>query len=76
MGALEFEPPEPKGANTTTMIEVNDLVDIANDILAGRKHFSANLSADEEKALLDILKIGIFRWGQGKSSNCLESEYQ
>ncbi len=58
MGALEFEPPEPKGANTATMIEVNDLVDIANDILAGRKHFSANLSADEEKALLDILKIG------------------
>lgn len=58
MGALEFEPPEPKGSNSATKIEVNDLVQIANDILAGRKNFSTNLSADEEKALLAILKIG------------------
>ena len=58
MGALEFEPPEPKGANAATKVEVDDLVEIANDILAGRKNFSTNLSADEEKALLDILKIG------------------
>ena len=58
MGALEFEPPEPKVANSATKIEVNDLVDVANDILSGRKNFTANLSADEEKALLDILKIG------------------
>jgi serine/threonine-protein kinase HipA len=58
MGALEFEPPEPKKNNTSTKIEVNALVEIANDILAGRKNFSTNLSADEEKALLDMLKIG------------------
>ncbi|MCX6235745.1 MAG: type II toxin-antitoxin system HipA family toxin [Bacteroidetes bacterium] len=58
MGALEFEPPEPKGTNTATKIEINDLVQIANDILTGRKSFSTNLSADEEKALLAILKIG------------------
>ncbi|MBI4649172.1 MAG: type II toxin-antitoxin system HipA family toxin [Bacteroidia bacterium] len=58
MGALEFEPPEPKGNNTSTKIEINDLVQIANDILTGRKNFSASLSENEEKALLDILKIG------------------
>jgi serine/threonine-protein kinase HipA len=58
MGALEFEPPEPKGANTATKIEVSDLVKVANDILRGRKNFLTNLSANEEKALLDILKIG------------------
>lgn len=58
MGALEFEPPEPKGSNTATKLEINDLVLLANEILTGRKDFSTNLSADESKALLDILKIG------------------
>lgn len=58
MGALEFEPPEPKGANTSTKIEIADLVQVANDILIGRKDISTNLSLDEEKALIDILKIG------------------
>ncbi|MDX9694161.1 MAG: type II toxin-antitoxin system HipA family toxin [Bacteroidales bacterium] len=58
MGALEFEPPEPKGANSSTKVEINTLVQIANEILSGRKDFSTNLSVNEEKALLDILKIG------------------
>ena len=58
MGALEFEPPFPKDTNRATKIEVSDLVKIANDILTGRKDFTANLSEDEEKAMVDILKIG------------------
>ena len=58
MGALEFEPPEPKGADDATIIEINDLVQVANDILTGRQNFSAELSDHEEKALIDLLKIG------------------
>ncbi|MEA1897219.1 MAG: type II toxin-antitoxin system HipA family toxin [Bacteroidota bacterium] len=58
MGALEFEPPIPKDTNRATKIEVSDLVKIANDILTGRMDFSTNLTANEEKAMLDILKIG------------------
>ncbi|MCX6272718.1 MAG: type II toxin-antitoxin system HipA family toxin [Bacteroidetes bacterium] len=58
MGALEFEPPDPKGVGSATKIEIADIVQVANDILSGRKDFSANLSVDEEKALLAILKIG------------------
>lgn len=58
MGALEFEPAVPKGSDTSTKIEINDLVKIANDILTGRKKFLTNLSENEEKAMLDILKIG------------------
>ena len=58
MGALEFEPPEPKTTSSATKIEVGDLVKVANDILTGRKNFSTSLSVNEEKALLDILKIG------------------
>lgn len=58
MGALEFEPVEPKGKNTSTKLEVDSLVEIAEGILSGRKDFHTNLSIDDEKGLLDILKIG------------------
>ena len=58
MGALEFEPAEPSVSDKPTNVEINDLVQIANDILLGRQDFSAQLPADEEKARLDILKIG------------------
>ena len=58
MGALEFEPVEPKATNTATKIEIDSLVEIAQDILLNRKDFAANLSGEEEKAMLDILKIG------------------
>jgi serine/threonine-protein kinase HipA len=58
IGALEFEPTVPKEPDTSTKIEINNLVQIANDILTGRQDFKTDLSADEEKALIDILKIG------------------
>ena len=58
MGALEFEPVTQKTPNTSSKIEINSLVEIAEKILAGRKDFSATLEPNEEKALLDILKIG------------------
>jgi len=58
MGALEFEPAVPKVPDSSTKIEIAGLVQIANDILTGRQNFRADLSSHEEKALLDILKIG------------------
>jgi len=58
MGALEFEPTIPQSSNLSTKIEINSLVQIADEILLGRKDFSTKLKANEEKALLDILKIG------------------
>jgi serine/threonine-protein kinase HipA len=58
MGALEFEPVVPKGKNTSTKLEVDNLVEISEAILSGRKNFHTDLSEDEEKGLLDILKIG------------------
>jgi serine/threonine-protein kinase HipA len=57
MGALEFEPNDPVISDRSVKIEISDLVKIANDILTGRQDFSTNLSDNEEKALLDILKI-------------------
>jgi serine/threonine-protein kinase HipA len=58
MGALEFEPTEPREANTSSKLELDSLIHIAQEILAGRQDFNADFTANEEKALLDILKIG------------------
>ena len=58
MGALEFEPVEPKVKSTETKIELDTLVYIAQEILSGRQKFSTNINSDEDKALIDILKIG------------------
>ncbi|RZM02437.1 MAG: type II toxin-antitoxin system HipA family toxin, partial [Pedobacter sp.] len=58
MGALEFEPVTPKTADVATSLEISGLIDIASTILNNRQEFSTKLNKDEEKALLDILKIG------------------
>ena len=58
IGALEFAPALLLGSDISTKIQIGGLVDVANDILTGRQDFSADLSRDEEKALLSILKIG------------------
>ena len=58
MGALEFEPTILKSNNTASKIEISNLIEIAEGILSGRKDFSSKLKPNEEKALLDILKIG------------------
>jgi len=58
MGALEFEPTIPKGSDTATKIEIGNLINVAEEILSGRKDFTTKLKPNEEKALLDILKIG------------------
>ena len=58
MGALEFEPIQPKPKDTSTKIELGNLIEIAEEILSGRKDFTTNLTENEEKALFEILKIG------------------
>ncbi len=58
MGALEFEPVQPKSKNISAKIELEGLIEIAEDILSGRKDFATNLSESEEKAFFEILKIG------------------
>ncbi len=58
MGALEFEPVEPKVKEDASIIELDSLINIAQQILSGRQDFNTNLTGDEEKALIDILKIG------------------
>jgi serine/threonine-protein kinase HipA len=58
MGALEFEPVVPKTTNNATKIEISSLIQVAQDILTGRQEFGTSLTADETKALTDVIKIG------------------
>lgn len=58
IGALEFEPTQIKTNKSNFTLELNGLVDIAKKILNERESFITNISKDEEKAMMDILKIG------------------
>lgn len=58
MGALEFEPSSMKENKNTFSVEIDSLVDIAQKMLYNRSSFHTNLLQEEEKAVMDILKIG------------------
>ncbi|MCA1757983.1 MAG: type II toxin-antitoxin system HipA family toxin [Bacteroidales bacterium] len=58
MGALEFEPAVLNETKRTFTIEIDSLVATAQKILDKRGAFATNLNKEDEKAVLDILKIG------------------
>jgi serine/threonine-protein kinase HipA len=58
MGALEFEPAHFNPVKRTFQVEMDSLVNTAKKMLSERKDFETNLEEDEQKAVMDILKIG------------------
>lgn len=58
MGALEFEPVLTPFDQTSTQLELGELVKLAKKILDEKFNFKTNLSKKNENALLDILRIG------------------
>jgi serine/threonine-protein kinase HipA len=58
MGALEFEPAAHQAGDAATQLELSGLVELAGGLLTDREGFVTSLTGDEERALLDILKIG------------------
>jgi serine/threonine-protein kinase HipA len=58
MGALEFEPSSIKESKNTFAVEINSLVDIAQKMLDKRQTFTTNIQKEEQKAVMEILKIG------------------
>jgi len=58
MGALEFEPTTLTENTRSFSIELDSLVDLAKKMLSKRNGFAANLKKNEEKEILEILKIG------------------
>ena len=58
MGALEFEPANANELlNTSSQIEIHQLVDLAQQVLNKRVSFSASLEQNKE-ALIDVLRVG------------------
>jgi serine/threonine-protein kinase HipA len=58
MGALEFEPAHHKGDVKSFSMAIDSLVEMAKKVLNERDTFLTKLNKDEEKAMMEILKIG------------------
>ena len=58
MGALEFEPTTFKESKRAFSVEIDSLVDLAQKILTKKEAFVTNLQEGDEKAILEILRIG------------------
>jgi serine/threonine-protein kinase HipA len=58
MGALEFEPTQIKTSKNSFSLELDNLVAIAQKMLNKRESFLANIGKEDEKAMMEILKIG------------------
>jgi serine/threonine-protein kinase HipA len=58
MGALEFEPTQLKSTKKPFQVEIHSLVDIAQRMLNKREEFETNMNEDEQKTMMEILKIG------------------
>ncbi len=56
MGALEFEPPVRDHLEESVPVDVQKLLDIANQVTSERKNLSVNLGDND--ALTDILRVG------------------
>lgn len=58
MGALEFEPTQLPARQGSFKIEIDSLVEMAHRMLSKREGFHVDLSADEQQALQQILRVG------------------
>ena len=63
MGALEYAPAREPSMNESSRIEVDELVETAYRVLSSKEEFQSCLR-EEEKAILDILRIGTSAGGQ------------
>lgn len=58
MGALEFEPMQLKAVQRTFKVEIQSLVDIAQQMLDQREEFNSNIQKDQENSIKEIITIG------------------
>lgn len=58
MGALEYRPIAGPVANTSSPIDVAQLVELASQVLSKRKILDVNISSTPEYAMNQILKVG------------------
>ncbi len=64
MGALEFEPATTPFGRQAEDIEVEELLSLTNKVLKERQSIALNLTADEEKTMADLIRVGTSAGGQ------------
>lgn len=73
VGALEFEPILNPFDETSTQLELNDLVKLAKKILQEGSKFQTNLSKKNNNTLGYFAHWYFSRWSKSKSNNRIQS---
>ena len=58
MGALEFEPVNDALSEGSSAVDIAEVMELANELLAQKKKLSTSISVNRKKAITDIIKIG------------------
>lgn len=64
MGALEFEPAMDAPYSPDVRIELDSLVEVANEALSEKEEFGVNLEEDKKAAIAEIVRLGTSAGGQ------------
>ena len=76
MGAMEFEPAtKVKGLNESSLIEIQQITELAQNILNKRENFSATLLQRGNKKVIDILRVGTSAGGAKPKAIIAYNEY-
>lgn len=58
MGALEFRPASRIERGSSNVLEISELVDLAQQAVNRKGELSASISEDQKQAMLDIIRVG------------------
>lgn len=64
MGAMEFEPATGPDADPRLKIEIDSLVEVAQESLSKKESFVASIKEDKKAAIAEILRLGTSAGGQ------------
>ena len=64
MGALEFVPAYAEYLDNSEKIEIDSLIEVANQVLQNKEAFHTNLKTDSKEAIANIIKVGTSAGGQ------------
>lgn len=64
MGALEFVPAYADYLENSEKLEINSLIEVANQVLQNKEAFQTNLKTDAQEAIANIIRVGTSAGGQ------------
>lgn len=64
MGALEFVPAYADYLENSEKLEIDSLIEVANQVLQNKEAFHTNLKTDAQEAIANIIRVGTSAGGQ------------